>query len=823
MTTAPTSRGTAKKARTNGPIARRKATRESTAAAGAAPRRNGRAKNLVIVESPAKARTVENILGSEYRVIASVGHVRDLPNYGYGVEDFESFKPKYVIVKDKKRGVDKGGVIGEIADAARNADRVYLSTDPDREGEAISWHIREAAGIPESKTSRVVFHEITKPAIEEAFRNPGELNMDLVDAQQTRRVLDRLIGFPLTWFVQGKVSKAASAGRVQSVALRLIVERERTILDFKKREYWTIHALLAKGGAAFSAELARLPGERGKSSIRPGTGEFTPSVPDKASADALIAAFSRSAFAVSSVKKGQRSKSAAPPFTTSTFQQAASNRLGMGAQRAMGVAQALYEGVDVGSGPVGLITYMRTDSVAISPVARGEARRYIGGRWGAEYVPAKEKVYATRSKGAQEAHEAIRPTDPARTPESLRRNLSSEQLRVYQLIWQRFIASQMADARFTTMAVEIAAKEAGTLRGTFKANAQHLVFAGHLAAYGVDASERTAGEEDEDAEAQLPELAEGEALERRAVDGRQHFTEPPPRYTEATLVKALEEQGIGRPSTYATIVGTVQKRDYVKKEGRALVPQELGFLVNDMLVKHLDRYVTVGYTSEMEEELDDIADGKRNYLGVVKDFWDTFEPAIELAKGTAEKQQEETDILCNVCGQAKMVIKWGRNGKFLACPRYPECKNAMPVNEAGEPVAVVQPKLTQYACPKCGAATVQKTGPYGPYLDCTRREEKLCDFRSGVPVGVACPEEPETGQLVEKQARTGKRGTFYACWNYPHCSYTTNTLEPGKMSPVRSPEERAVANAKLLERSARGKAAFAARRANAGARAKKAS
>lgn len=790
---------------------RTKAAKESPTAPPAASRaegpiarRTGRAKNLVIVESPAKARTVENILGSDYRVIASVGHVRDLPNYGYGVEDFDTFKPKYVVVKDKKRGVDKGEVISEIAKAANAADRVFLSTDPDREGEAISWHIREAAGIPEEKASRVVFHEITRPAIEEAFRAPGKLNMALVDAQQTRRVVDRLIGFPLTWFVQGKVSKSASAGRVQSVALRLIVEREREIQGFNAQEYWTIHALLAKAGVAFNADLARIPGERGK-----------PNIPDQLTSDLLIEAFNRSQFAVSSVKKGTRSKSPAPPFTTSTFQQAANNRLGMSASRAMGVAQELYEGISIpGEGPVGLITYMRTDSLSVSPVARGQARTYIGGRWGDEYVPAKERVYRTRARGAQEAHEAIRPATPSRTPDSLRAILDRDQLRVYTLIWQRFMASQMADARFDTVSSDIEAREGNTVHGIFRASAQHLVFPGHLAVYGVDANEREQGEEDEDAEAQLPELVEGDVLERRNVEGKQHFTEPPPRYTEATLVKALEEQGIGRPSTYASIVQTVLKRDYVAKQGRALVPQELGFLVNDMLVEYMDQYVAVPFTSELEKELDEVADGKRDYQNVVRGFWQKFSEKVEAAKAAAPKQQEETDILCNVCGEANMVVKWGRNGKFLACPRYPDCKNAMPLNNEGEPVISSGPVETAYQCPKCSAPVIQKNGPFGPYIDCINRPD-TCDFRAGVPVGVACPEEPENGQLVEKKTR---RGTFYGCWNYPNCSYTTNTLEPGKMTAPRSPEERAIANQKLLERSARGKAAFAARKANATAR-----
>ncbi len=785
--------------------------------AKAAPARTVRrsasgARKLVIVESPTKARTISSILGDEYTVLASMGHVRDLPPYGYGLKGIKEndFTPLYVVPKDKRE------VVAEISDAARHAERVYLSTDPDREGEAISWHIKEVAEIPDHKTVRVVFHEITKPAIQAAFEeaeaaapdavhhgeHPGKLDMHLVDAQQTRRVLDRLIGFPLTWFVQNKVARTASAGRVQSVALRLIVEREREILAFEKQEYWTIHALLAKSGASFTAGLARLPGQRGK-----------PEIPNAESAGRLVETFKRSDFAVSDVKKGERAKSPFPPFTTSTFQQAASNRLGMGASRAMALAQQLYEGVTVpGEGPVGLITYMRTDSLAVSPVARGEARRYVSGRWGAHYVPDKERVYRTRSKGAQEAHEAIRPTNPARTPESLRNVLDRDQLRVYTLIWQRFLASQMADARFATVAVEIEAKEGGQAQGVFKANAQHLLFPGHLAVYGVDASERAPSEEDEDAEASLPELAPGDSLERRNVEGRQHFTEPPPRYTEASLVKALEELGIGRPSTYATIVQTVQKRDYVKREGRALVPQELGFEVNDLLVEHLDRYVAPNFTSHMEDQLDEIASANAEYGSVVREFWSEFEKDVERAKIEAVKVQEPTDIPCAACGQANLVIKWGRNGKFFACPRYPECTNSLPMGPDGRPVLVAAPRESEYTCPKDGAPLVEKTGPYGPYVDCVNRETGACDFRAGVPVGVPCPEEPETGQLVEKKTQ---RGTFYGCWNYPNCSYTTNSLEPGKMSPARPLPEREEANRKLLERSARGKAAFARRKANA--------
>jgi DNA topoisomerase-1 len=768
---------------------------------GGGARGRGGAPNLVIVESPAKARTVENLLGPGYRVIASVGHVRDLPNYGYGLEDFETFRPKYVVVKDRAKGVDKSEVVRDIAQAASTAERVYLSTDPDREGEAIAWHIREAAGIPEEKTSRVVFHEVTRPAIEEAFRHPGKINMDLVEAQQTRRVVDRLMGFPLTWFVQDKVSRSASAGRVQSVALRLIVEREREIQGFVPQQYWTIHALLAKGAEQFTADLVRLPGQRGKPTIASGD-----------DANRLIDVFIRSAFVVDRVKKGQRSRSPAPPFTTSTFQQAANNRLNMGAARAMQVAQQLYEGVALpGEGPVGLITYMRTDSLSISPLARQEARSYVSRAFGPEYVPEKERVYRTRSRGAQEAHEAIRPTAAGRTPESLRDVLDRDQLRVYTLIWQRFMASQMADARYDTVTVDMEARENGQTRGIFRASSQQLVFPGHLRVYGRH--ETDADEENEDGQqARLPELADGEQVERRNVEGKQHFTEPPPRYTEASLVKALEEEGIGRPSTYATIVQTVQKRDYVKKEGRALVPQELGFLVNDLLVQYFDQYVAVPFTSNLEEQLDEVAEGERGYEEVARHFWETFKEQVDAAKAAAPKQQEETGILCDVCRQANMVVKWGRNGKFLACPRFPDCKNTMQLNAEGEPVRIAAPEPIDYHCPKCGSQLLQKTGPYGPYVDCAQRESGACDFRAGVPVGVPCPEEPESGQLVEKKSR---RGTFYGCWNYPNCSYTTTSLDPGKMAPVRPPAERAEANRKLLERSARGKAAFAARRQRA--------
>jgi DNA topoisomerase-1 len=786
----------------------------------------------VIVESPTKARTVKNILGDDYEVIASVGHIRDLPPYGYGVESVENlnFTPKYVVVKDKRRGVDKSEVVADIARAAKQATRVFLSTDPDREGEAIAWHIKEAADIPDEKVTRVVFHEITKPAIEAAFaeatgqhlagaadhgrKAPGKIDMDLVDAQQARRVLDRLIGFPLTWFVQKKVSRGASAGRVQSVALGLIVNREKEIRDFKPVEYWSIRAGLEKAGRDFEADLASFPSMTRGASMRPPFRAAGPSIPNEETSTALTAVFRRSEFSVASVTRGERKRGPVPPFTTSTFQQAAVNRLGMSAARAMGIAQELYEGV---GGQSGLITYMRTDAVNISPIARAQAREWIAGQWGKDFIPERERVYATRSKGAQEAHEAIRPTNPAATPESLRRLLNAEQLRVYQLIWQRFTASQMTDARYATMAVDIEARDGATLAGTFRASASSLIFEGHLKAYGIDANDQQAEDDEDGVVAALPELVQGDILGRRSVEPQRHQTEPPPRFTEASLVKALEEEGIGRPSTYASIVQTVMKRDYVERQGRQLVPQELGFIVHDLLEQYMNKYVDVPFTGEMEKELDDVAAGDRNYDSVLQAFWPEFKRELDEADAGAEKQQEVTDILCNVCEQANLVIKWGRNGKFFACPRYPECTNSLPMGPDGKPLLVAAPRHTDYLCPKDGGALVEKSGPYGAYVDCVNRETGTCDFRAGVPVGVPCPEEPDTGQLVEKTARSGKRGVFYACWNYPNCSYTTNTLEPGKMAPARPLPEREEANKKLLERSLRGKAAFAKRKSNTAA------
>ena len=828
--TATTGKSTAKAA----PRTTRKQPQPAAPSNGRSRRRH--APNLVIVESPTKARTVKNILGDDYEVIASVGHVRDLPPYGYGVEDIESmnFTPKYVVVKDKRRGVDKTEVVSEIAAAAKAADRVFLSTDPDREGEAIAWHIKEAAGIPTEKATRVVFHEITRPAIEAAFaealgqevdgsadhhrKAPGKIDMHLVDAQQARRVLDRLIGFPLTWFVQKKVSRGASAGRVQSVALGLIVNREKEIRDFRPVEYWTIHAGLAKQGRAFEAELTKFAEGPKGAKLKPPFTSAGPAIPSEEAANELLAKLRRSAFHVANVARGEKKRSPLPPFTTSTFQQAAVNRLGMSAARAMSIAQELYEGV----GGQGLITYMRTDSLNISPIARLQARDFAARTWGSEYIPAKERVYVTRSRGAQEAHEAIRPTNPSATPESLRGVLSNDQLRVYTLIWQRFMASQMSDARYATVTVDIEAREGTAAHATFRASSSTLTFEGHLKVYGADASEQAASDEQEDGlQGALPELAAGDVLEQRTVEGRRHQTEPPPRYTEATLVKALEEEGIGRPSTYASIVQTVLKRDYVEKQGRQLVPQELGFIVHDLLEQYMKKYVDVPFTGEMERELDEVAQGERKYEEVLREFWPEFKRDLDNAEGAAEKQQEATSIRCNVCNQANLVIKWGRNGKFFACPRYPECANSLPMGPDGEPVYAAAPQEIAYRCPKDGGALIQKSGPYGQYVDCVNREKGTCDFRAGVPVGVACPEEPETGQLVQKQT---KRGIFYGCWNYPNCSYTTNSLEPGKMAPARPLPEREEANRKLLERSARGKAAFAKRKAGAATtRARKAS
>jgi len=676
---------------------------------------------LVIVESPAKARTIGRFLGRGYTVRASVGHVRDLLRSKLSVDVEHDFAPTYRVPQEKKE------IVRELSRLASSAAEVYLATDPDREGEAIAWHLVEATGLDEARTRRVVFHEITEPAVAEAFAHPRGLDRALIDAQQARRILDRLVGYQISPLLWRRVRGHLSAGRVQSVAVRLVVDREREIQAFVPVEYWSIEAELAKRVAAperptFVAKLARIDGREVDLKDEPAT-------------RAVVEDLEGAAYVVSKVQRGERVRRPAPPFTTSTLQQEASRRLGFTAKRTMAVAQSLYEGVDIGAGgPVGLITYMRTDSVQVSGVAQAEARDYIAERFGRGFLPAHPPVYRTRARGAQEAHEAIRPTSVQREPGALRDVLSRDQLRLYELIWKRFLASQMAPAIYDTMTVEVKAgrpalplgerdalgeAEYEPWRYLFRASGSAVRFPGFLVVYeeGRDEGARAEGEEEG---AILPPLQVGELVDLVRLRPEQHFTEPPPRYTEATLVKALEEYGIGRPSTYAAILSTIQERGYVERQQRYLVPTELGFTVNDLLVQHFPEVVDTGFTAQMEERLDCIAAGECDWVQVLRDFYGPFQHSLQAAeKEMPEVRQEPewTGEVCEKCGHP-MVIKHGRFGKFIACSNYPACRNTR------------------------------------PFL---------------VKLGVRCPQCG--GELVEKRTRRGR--IFYGCANYPRCEFTS--------------------------------------------------
>ncbi|MGB9889273.1 MAG: type I DNA topoisomerase [Anaerolineae bacterium] len=660
----------------------------------------------VIVESPAKARTVGRFLGKGYTVRASVGHVRDLLRSSMSVDVENDFKPTYRVPKEKKQ------VVKELAEEVKKAAEVYLATDPDREGEAIAWHLTEATGIRPSQLRRVVFHEITQSAIEEAFAHPRGIDMNLVNAQQARRILDRLVGYSLSPLLWRKVRSRLSAGRVQSVAVRMVVEREREIQNFVPEEYWSIQAELAKREArrrSFLAKLHRIRGEEVNLKDEPAT-------------RAVVEELERAVYVVASVKEGQRKRQPSPPFTTSTMQQEASRRLGFTATRTMRIAQQLYEGIDLdGSGPVGLITYMRTDSVNVAEQAQQEARQYIARRYGETFLPPQPPVYKTKTKGAQEAHEAIRPTSVFREPEAIKDQLTRDQYRLYQLIWQRFVASQMPAALYDTMTVEIEAgpaEDAGRFvqpTYLFRATGSTLRFPGFLIVYEEAKDED--GQEEESAQ-QIPPLEVGEVLDLVRLIPEQHFTQPPPRYTEATLIRALEEYGIGRPSTYAPIMATIQQRGYVRREGKRLVPTETGFLVNDLLVEYFPEVMDYNFTAQMEEQLDEIAAGRQEWVPVVREFYRPFALQVAHADQRIEKVELESALVGRNCPEcdAPLMVRWGRYGKFIGCSRFPECRYTEPWQEK---VGVT--------CPQCG------------------------------------------GDLVEKRTRKGRTG--YGCINYPTCNF----------------------------------------------------
>ena len=740
----------------------------TTRAYGGDGRVNGASsgKNLVIVESPTKARTLAGFLGREYDVRASVGHVRDLPKSKLGVDVEHGFTPQYVVPKEK------ADVVKQLSTAARKAAVVYLATDPDREGEAISWHLVEAIGLKNRPLRRVEFHEITRDAVREAFEHPREIDTRLVDAQQARRVLDRLVGYKISPLLWRKVRRGLSAGRVQSVALRMIVEREREIQNFQAREYWTIDAELLKETFPDQPFRARLIGYAGDRKRELG-------IPNAEVAEQLRALLAEASYRVAEVRERTQNRRPSAPFTTSTLQQEASRRLGFSAKRTMTVAQQLYEGREIGAeGQVGLITYMRTDSTNVSAQAVQAARGLIAAKFGHDFLPAAPRFYSKKAKGAQEAHEAIRPTDVTREPERIRRYLTPDQLKLYTLIWQRMVASQMADAVLDVTSVDIEAAPAARQSAVgsrqsgeaaavpsdslylFRATASRMRFPGFRAVY----FEARDDGQDEDADTRvLPELTSGDLLKLLELLPEQHFTEPPPRYTEASLVKALEENGIGRPSTYAPIISTLQDREYVERIGRQLRPKELGFLVTDLLTEHFANFVDVGFTAEMEEELDDIAAGERLWQPVVGQYYAPLAEAVSKA-ADAPVAYEQTDERCHEC-EAPMVIRWGRFGKFLACSRYPECKGSRPLEHEAE-----QQVVSDEQCPECSGAMAVKRSRFGRFLACTRYPE--CKGKKPFlnKIGIDCPECG--GHLVERRAR-GRGRTFYGCANYPTCNFVS--------------------------------------------------
>ena len=613
--------------------------------------RGRKAYDLVIVESPAKAKTISKFLGAGYKVQASGGHVRDLPKSTLGVDVENDFEPRYIQIRGKK------DIIGAMKSGAAGAKKIYLATDPDREGEAISWHIASMLGVDASTVDRIVFNEITKNAVTGAIQNPRKIDLALVDAQQARRVLDRLVGYKLSPLLWRKVKKGLSAGRVQSVAVRIICDREEEIEAFVPEEYWTVTALLKNSGLTNEFE-AKFVG-RGGEKLKLGSKEET---------DAILAAIKGKDFVVNDIKKGEKKKNAPPPFTTSYLQQAASGALGFTAKRTMLVAQQLYEGVELsGEGSVGLVTYIRTDSTRVSDEALTAVREHIENKYGKDYLPEKPN-YFKKSKKAQDAHEAIRPSHMEYSPEQLKGTLTKDQYRLYKLIYNRFVASQMKPSVSETMAVTLSAGDC-----TFRATGARMLFKGYTVAYS--------GEDDDNKDNMLPKLHEGEVCPVQNIDAKQNFTQPPSRYTEATLVRALEEKGIGRPSTYAPIISTIQDRRYVEKEGRALKPTELGVIVNKLMKENFPDIVDVEFTADLENKLDDIESGGKEWRRLLKDFYDPFEETIETAEKKIPRVElpvKESDVICEKCGR-RMVYKDGRFGTFLACPGYPECRNTKPV------------------------------------------------------------------------------------------------------------------------------------------------
>lgn len=772
------------------------------------------AKSLIIVESPAKTKTLKNFLGKDYQVEASMGHVRDLPKKELGVDVEHEFKPSYTTIPERK------DVIKRLKDAADSAEQVYLATDPDREGEAIAWHLEQALKLKNAR--RITFNEITRNAVQEALQHPHDVNDRLVDAQQARRVLDRLVGYKLSPLLWIKVKKNLSAGRVQSVAVRLICDREREIEAFVPEEYWSLTARLTRQDEdkPFNAKLIEKKGEKIK-------------VGNKDESDRILADLEGASWVVADVKEREQKRNPAPPFITSTLQQEASRKLGFSNKKTMTIAQMLYEGIDLGEeGHVGLITYMRTDSTRIAQEAVDEAREYILEAYGREYLPSAPRQYKSR-KSAQEAHEAIRPTSAYRRPEDLEKVLSKDQFRLYKLIWQRFLACQMESAVLNVVTIDIAAADY-----TFRATGSTVKFPGFTVLY-TEGKDNGAGKEEEDENQLLPKLTKDELLRLLELLPKQHFTEPPPRYTEATLVKALEEKGIGRPSTYASIISTIQDREYVLLAERKFRPTELGCTVTDLLVKHFPDIMDVTFTAGIEGKLDEIEEGDLEWVRVMHEFWGPFEHELAEAREKMEKVKKpaiETEEPCPNCGKP-LVVRESRYGQFLGCSAYPKCKTVVtknlgekcPVPGCGGEIveespgslkykcsneectfvsrgkaeksagaeSAPSPEVTDQPCPKCGKPLVKRTGKYGEFLGCSGYPKcrTIINIRKeGEGEGILCPVEGCTGHIVQKFSRMGP---FYGCDRYPECKF----ILPGKPLDRKCPK----CSSMLIEKQYRGK------------------
>ena len=706
----------------------------------AATRSSGSLKSLVVVESPTKVKTIQKYLDSSYIVKASMGHVRDLPKSKLGVDEKKGFKPDYRVLPAKKK------VLDELKKAAEKVGALYIATDPDREGEAIGWHLAQELGVAKAKTYRIMFNEITERAVKAAFQHPGKIDLNKVDAQQARRILDRLVGYKLSPLLWQKIRRGLSAGRVQSIAVRLLTEREREILAFVATEYWSLHARLrGKNPPEFTATLREYEGEKA-------------ALATEAATMAVMTSLHGATWRVKSVTRGERRRNPAAPFITSTLQQEGSRKLHFTAKKTMMLAQQLYEGIELGSeGAVGLITYMRTDAVRVAPEAQDEARTWITGRLGREYLPDAPPTYKAK-KSAQEAHEAIRPSAVEREPKAVARFLSKDQLALYRLIWERFLASQMLPAVYDTVAADI---EAATC--LFRAQGSTLKFAGFTAVY-VESREESDAVPEEEQEAVVPPLTEGEILKLLELDPKQHFTQPPPRYTEASLVKTLEERGIGRPSTYAQILSTIQDREYARREKGTLFPSELGMLVTDRLVPFFPEIMDIDFTAQLEESLDKVEEGEADWVELVGKFNKQFDKDIRKAKtGMPDnKIGEDTGEKCPECGKP-VLEKWGRFGKFMACSGYPDCKYTKDLSGREKPAD----EMTEEICPTCGKPMVIKHGRFGKFIACSGYPE--CKTTKPVTLGITCPEEGCGGQLVERRSKRGK--TFYACSKYPECKF----------------------------------------------------